>query len=176
MLDPISHIRLVWAPWFGEIWHALDRLARFASSRVILNHKQPRDFDPDNFTVVPPRRFQDLRVGDVFRASSRTLTDAHAVAFQTVLADNHPIHYEVEYRRIAPVVHGLQVFAFTAPGAKLFPQYIGDAFVACTSSSCKLLKEVHFGDTLNPELEIIALTPQGDTGSVHASDGAQPTR
>ena len=46
--------------------------------------KQSRDFDPVNFIVVPPRRFQDLRVGDVFRAPSRTLTDAHAAAFQTV--------------------------------------------------------------------------------------------
>jgi MaoC like domain len=94
--------------------------------------KQPRDFDPISFTVVPPRRFDDLRVGDVFRAPSRTLTDAHAAAFQTVSADNHPIHYDVEYARrhghIAPVVHGLQVFAFTAPGATLFPQYIGDVF------------------------------------------------
>jgi acyl dehydratase len=78
--------------------------------------KQPRDFDPVGFTVVPPRKFEDLRVGDVFRAPSRTLTDAHAAAFQTVSADNHPIHYDVEYARrhghIAPVVHGLQVFAF----------------------------------------------------------------
>jgi len=132
--------------------------------------KQPRDFDPVGFTVVPPRRFDDLRVGDVFRAPSRTLTDAHAAAFETVSADNHPIHYDVEYARrhghIAPVVHGLQVFAFTAPGATLFPQYIGDVFVAFTSASCKFLKEVHAGDTLYPALEIIALTPQGDTGRV----------
>src|SRR5271163_1520584 len=132
--------------------------------------KQPRNFDPVDFAIVPPRRFQDLRVGDVFRAPSRTLTDAHAAAFQTVSADNHPIHYDVEYARrhghIAPVVHGLQIFAFTAPGATLFPQYIGDVFVAFTSASCKFLKEVHSGDTLYPELEIIALTPQGDTGIV----------
>jgi acyl dehydratase len=63
-------------------------------------------------------------------------------------------------------VHGLQVFAFTAPGATLFPQYIGDVFVAFTGASCKLLKEVHAGDTLFPALEIIALSPQGDTGTV----------
>jgi hypothetical protein len=54
--------------------------------------KQPRNFDLVSFTVVPPRRFQDLRVGDIFRAPSRTLTDAHAAAFQTVSADNHPVH------------------------------------------------------------------------------------
>ena len=34
--------------------------------------EQPRNFDPVDFTIVPPRRFQDLRVGDVFRAPSRT--------------------------------------------------------------------------------------------------------
>jgi acyl dehydratase len=131
---------------------------------------QPGSFDPVGFTVVPPRRFEDLRVGNVFRAPSRTLTDAHASAFQTVSADNHPIHYDVEYARrhghSAPVVHGLQVFAFTAPGATLFPQYIGDVFVAFTSASCRFLKEVHAGDTLYPQLVIIKLTTQGDTGIV----------
>ena len=131
---------------------------------------QPGSFDPVGFTVVPPRRFEDLRVGDVFRAPSRTLTDAHASAFQTVSADNHPIHYDVEYARrhghVAPVVHGLQVLAFTAPGATLFPQYIGDVFLAFTSASCRFLKEVHAGDTLYPQLEIIKLTTQGDTGIV----------
>jgi acyl dehydratase len=151
-----------------------------ASAPALPQDKQPRDFDPASFTVVPPRRFEDLRVGDVFRAPSRTLTDAHAAAFQTVSADNHPIHYDVEYARrhghVAPVVHGLQVFAFTAPGATLFPQNIGDVFVAFTSASCKFLKEVHAGDTLYPALEIVALTPQGDTGTNNAGDGVQPTR
>ena len=47
-------------------------------------------FDPSNFTVVPARTFEDLRVGEIFRAPSRTLTDAHASAFQAVSADNHP--------------------------------------------------------------------------------------
>ena len=56
-------------------------------------------FDPSTFTVVPARTFEDLRVGEIFRAPSRTLTDAHASAFQTVSADNHPIHYDVEYAR-----------------------------------------------------------------------------
>ena len=131
---------------------------------------QPGSFDPVGFAVVPPRRFEDLRVGEIFRAPSRTLTDAHASAFQTVSADNHPIHYDVEYARrhghSAPVVHGLQVLAFTAPGATLFPQYIGDVFVAFTSTSCRFLREVHAGDTLYPQLEIIKLRTQGDTGIV----------
>jgi acyl dehydratase len=80
-----------------------------------------------------------------------------------------PIHYDVEYARrhdTAPVVHGFQVLAFTAPGATLFPQYIGDVFIAFTEAPCKFLKEVHVGDTLYSALEIVALTPQGDSGQV----------
>jgi hypothetical protein len=49
----------------------------------------------------------------------------------------------------APVVHGLQVLAFTAPGATLFPQYIGEVFIAFTEASCKFLKEV-YGACLRP--------------------------
>src|SRR6516162_10766587 len=79
---------------------------------------QPGSFDPVGFTVVPPRRFEDLRVGEVFRAPSRTMTDAHATAFQTVSADNHPIHYDVEYARrhghIAPQVQWLTGFRLHA--------------------------------------------------------------
>src|ERR1700730_16329542 len=131
---------------------------------------QPGSFDPVGFTVVPARKFEDLRVGDLFRAPSRTLTDAHASAFPPVSVDNPPIHYDVEYARrhghSAPVVHGLQVFAFTAPGATLFPQYIGDVFIAFTRASCTFLEEVHAGDTLYPALEITKLTTQGDTGVV----------
>ncbi len=127
-------------------------------------------FDPRTFAVVEPRTFEDLEVGDIFRAPSRTLTDAHATAFQAVSADNHPIHYDVEYAtrhgHAAPVVHGLQVLAFTAPGATLFPQYIGAIFIAFTGVSCTVLGEVHAGDTLYPQLEIIDLAPHGDAGQV----------
>jgi hypothetical protein len=49
--------------------------------------KQPRDFDPVNFTVVPPRRFQDLRVGDVFRAPTRATV--HNQRGELVLEGEH---------------------------------------------------------------------------------------
>lgn len=130
----------------------------------------PMAFDPDKFLVVPPKAFADLKIGDVFRAPSRTLTDAHSAAFQTVSCDNHPVHYDAEWAHkhghSAPVVHGLQVLAFTAPGATLFPHYIGEVFIAFTELSCRFLKEVHVGDTLYPTLEITDLIPQGDKGTV----------
>src|ERR1700742_4880401 len=127
-------------------------------------------FDPDAFLVVPARTFEDLRVGEVFRAPSRTLTDAHAAAFQMVSMDNHPVHYDAEWARkhghTAPVVHGLQVLAFTAPGATLFPHYIGEVFISFLSVSCDFLAEVHAGDTLYPALEIVNLEKESDKGLV----------
>jgi len=127
-------------------------------------------FNKEDFALVSPRTFKELKIGEVFRAPSRTLTDAHASAFQAVSADNHPIHYDVEYAQrfghTAPVVHGLQVLAFTAPGATLFPHYIGNVFIAFTSLSCEFLKEVHSGDTLYSALEIIELIDNGATGTV----------
>ena len=130
-------------------------------------------FDPESFFLVAPKRFEDLKIVDIFRAPSRTLTDAHASAFQTVSADNHPVHYDVEWARrhghSAPVVHGLQVLAFTAPGATLFPHFIGESFIAFTELSCKFLDEVHAGDTLYPALQITNLQPQGAKGLVTAA-------
>jgi acyl dehydratase len=127
-------------------------------------------FDPSKFLLVRAKTFAELRVGDVFRAPSRTLTDAHASAFQAVSADNHPVHYDAEWAKkhghSAPVVHGLQVLAFTAPGATLFPHYIGEVFVAFTELSCKFLQEVHSGDTLYSALTIKALEPRESGGIV----------
>ncbi|WP_433129126.1 MaoC family dehydratase [Micromonospora sp. CA-240977] len=127
-------------------------------------------FDPAMHAVVPERTFEDLMIGEVFNAPSRTVTDAHAAAFQTVSADNHPIHYDAVYARAhghaAPVVHGLQVLAFTAPGATLFPQYIGSVFVAFASLTAEFHREVNAGDTLYPSLRIISLEPRDGKGLV----------
>jgi len=134
------------------------------------NNNSATVFNPDEFLIVPARTFEELHIGEIFRAPSRTLTDAHSAAFQTVSCDNHPIHYDNQYAQkyghSAPVVHGLQVLAFTAPGATLFPHYIGAVFIAFTGLSCEFLKEVHSGDTLYPALEIIDLINNGKTGTV----------
>jgi len=120
-------------------------------------------FDPQDFALVPSRTFEQLVVGEVFRAPSRTLTDAHASAFQAVSADNHPVHYDAEWAvahgHVAPVVHGLQVLAFTAPGATLLPHVIGEVFVAFSGVQCEFLAEVHSGDTLYSQLTLTSLSP-----------------
>jgi len=128
------------------------------------------DFDPRQFHVTPPRTFDDLKVGEVFRNPSRTVTDAHFAAFQVISGDNHPIHYDVEYCKARGLpgllAHGFQVLAFTAVGAGAWPHMIGDKLIGFIEQSSKFLKGVYPGDTLYPELTITALIPQRTTGIV----------
>src|SRR5215472_12227529 len=124
----------------------------------------------ESLQLVPLRSFAELRVGEKFPAPSRTITDSNFAAFQTVSLDNHPIHYDVEYCKSlghpGPLAHGLQVLAFTAAGAGLFPHVIGEKLVGFTEVSAKFLKPVYPGDTLYPLLEITELRRQRTTGVV----------
>jgi acyl dehydratase len=128
------------------------------------------EFDPQAHRVAEQRGFADLKVGEVFRLPSRTVTDAHFAAFQLLSGDNHPIHYDIEYCRAhghrGLLAHGLQVVAFCAAGAGPLPHVVGDNLIGFTEQSCKFLKGVYSGDTLYPALTITALTPQRTTGVV----------
>jgi acyl dehydratase len=127
-------------------------------------------FDPRQHRFPQTRYFEDLRLGERFYIPSRTITEAHFAAFQTVSADNHPIHYDVEYCRErghpGPLAHGFQILCVTAAGASTFALAVGDALIAFTEQSSKFLKPVYPGDTLYALLEITALTPQRSTGIV----------
>jgi acyl dehydratase len=120
--------------------------------------------------LVPQRSFAELRVGEKFPSPSRTVTEANFSAFQAVSLDNHPIHYDAEYcRRLghrAPLAHGLQLLAFTAAGAGLFPHVIGERLIGFIEVTAKFLKPVYPGDTLSPLLEITGLERQKTTGVV----------
>ena len=127
-------------------------------------------FDPGQFHVTPPRTFDDLKVGEVFRNPSRTVTEAHFAAFQTISGDNHPIHYDIEFCRAhglpGLLAHGFQVLAFTAVGAGAWPHMIGDKLIGFIEQSSQFLKGVYVGDTLYATLTITALIPQRTTGVV----------
>jgi acyl dehydratase len=115
-----------------------------------------------------PHYFEDLALGKRFPIPSRTMTEALFAAFQLASADNHPIHYDVEYcrRHGHPhmLAHGFQVLIQSAPGAGDFPTYIGGALVGFIEQSSRFLRPVYVGDTLYPLLEIVELTPQRTTG------------
>ena len=128
------------------------------------------DFDRRTHRFPESRYFEDLAVGERFYIPSRTVTEANFAAFQTVSADNHPIHYNVEYCRErghpGPLAHGFQVLCFTAAGAGTFAHVIGDSLIAFIEQSSRFLKPVYPGDTLYPSLSIAALTAQRTTGIV----------
>jgi acyl dehydratase len=127
-------------------------------------------FDPKTHNVAEPRGFADLKVGEVYRSPSRTVTDAHFAAFQVLSGDNHPIHYDIEFCKAhglrGMLAHGFQVLAFSAAGAGTFPHMIGEALIGFIEQSSKFLKGVYVGDTLYPALTITALIPQRTTGIV----------
>jgi len=96
-------------------------------------------FDPRLHRYPESRYFEDLAVGERFYIPSRTMTEAHFSAFQTLSADNHPIHYDVEYCRErghpGPLAHGFQVLCFTAAGAGTFAHVIGESLIALNAKS-----------------------------------------
>lgn len=98
------------------------------------------------------------------------VTEAHFAAFQVLSGDNHPIHYDAEYCRAhghrGLLAHGLQVLAFTAPGAGSFPHVIGNSLIGFIEQSSTFSRPVYVGDTLYPTLTITALIPQRTTGIV----------
>ncbi len=127
-------------------------------------------FDPRSHRLSEQRWFEDFRVGEVFRAPSRTMSDAHFLAFQTASGDNHPIHYDREFCRARGMrdllAHGFQVLIQTAAGAGMFPHQVDDALIGFIEQSSRFLKGVYAGDTLYSALEITEVLPQRTTGVV----------
>jgi acyl dehydratase len=128
------------------------------------------EFDPRSFNVTTRRTFHDLKIGEVYRLPSRTVTQAQFAAFQVLSGDNHPIHYDIEFCHAhglrGMLAHGFQVLCFTAVGAGSFPHEIGDVLIGFIEQSSKFLKGVYVGDTLYPQLTICGLTAQRTTGVV----------
>lgn len=134
------------------------------------NNKKHGKYDPNLHLLHPYRGFSALRMGEVFRAPSRTVTEAHFSAFQALSGDNHPIHYDREYcasqghREL--LAHGLQVLCFSAAGAGAFPHVIGKDLIGFIELQASFKAAVYVGDTLYPSLEITGLQRQTTTGVV----------
>lgn len=138
-------------------------------------------FDPLAHRLAPSRYFDDFELGERFPLPSRTMAEAHFVAFQAVSGDNHPIHYDRPYcerhghREL--LAHGYQVVALTAAGAGLFPHQVQDSLRAFIDQSSRFLAPLYVGDTVYPVLTVSHLKPQRTTGvltmtsTVHNQDG-----
>lgn len=127
----------------------------------------------DEFTIAEHRfgeskYLEDLQIGQRFYIPSRTQTTALFSAFALASGDNHPLHYDRPYCQAHGhrdlLAHGLQVLIQTAPGAGIFPHYLGDSLVAFLEQSSKFLAPVYAEDTLYPWLEVAQLLPGRTTG------------
>ena len=127
-------------------------------------------FDPAKWLIVPPRSFESLKVGEVFRMPSRTLTHAHTSAFQAVSLDNNPLHYDDEYAKKHGIktmlIVPLEVLSFAVPGASLFTFGIGEVLIAWTRLTADYVGKCFVGDTLYSALEISELTTRDNKGHV----------
>src|SRR6202022_846725 len=83
-----------------------------------------REFDPKSFNVTARRTFHDLKIGEIYRLPSRTVTEGQCAAFQGVSGDNHPNPYDIEFCRAhgpgGMLGPGFQVLCFSAVGAGSF--------------------------------------------------------
>ncbi|MFM9847707.1 MAG: MaoC family dehydratase [Hyphomicrobiaceae bacterium] len=138
--------------------------------------------DPAAIRFGPQRFFEDFEIGEGFYIPSRTVTEAHFLAFQAASGDNHPIHYDREFCKRHGhrdlLAHGYQVAIQTAAGAGVFPFLVEDSLMGFIEQSSRFLKPVYAGDTLYPRLVVAELKPQRTTGvltlksTVHNQDGA----
>lgn len=116
----------------------------------------------------PQRWAEDFTPGEIFYIPSRTVTDAHFLAFQAASGDNHPIHYDREFCKAHGhrdlLAHGFQVVIQTAPGAGIFPYLVEESLMGFIEQSSRFMKPVYSGDTLYPELEVVEMKLQKTTG------------
>ncbi|MCZ6531343.1 MAG: MaoC/PaaZ C-terminal domain-containing protein [SAR324 cluster bacterium] len=112
--------------------------------------------------------FEDFTLGDSFASPSKTISDAHFVAFVGLTGDNHPIHYDIEYcrKRGYPerLSHGLLNVAQTALGASELAAQVHECMIAFLEQSSRFLAPVYVGDTLSPLLTVSELIPKNSTG------------
>ena len=124
--------------------------------------------DPAGFRFGAQRYFEDFVLGEVFYIPSRTVTDAHFLAFQAASGDNHPIHYDREFCKRHGhrdlLAHGFQVAIQTAAGAGIFPFLVEDSLKGFIEQSSRFLKPAYAGDTLYPRPVVAELLSQRTTG------------
>ena len=90
-------------------------------------------FDPAEHRLAETRYFEDFALGERFVIPSRTVAEAHFLAFQAASGDNHPIHYDREYcKRLGHrdlLAHGYQVLIQTAAGAGMLPHLMEESMI-----------------------------------------------
>ena len=114
--------------------------------------------------------FEDFEEGQRFPSPSKTITDAHFLAFAALTGDNHPIHYDLEYCRAhgwpERLAHGLLCLAQTVLGASELAHKVHESRAVFLEQSSKFLLPVFIGDTLYPAMTVSSTEPKRSAGVV----------
>jgi 3-hydroxybutyryl-CoA dehydratase len=128
------------------------------------------------------RWFEDFAVGERFSSPSRTLTEAHFLAFAGLTGDVHPIHYDVEYAAAGPfgkrVTHGLLLASLTALGGSELSHSLSGSMLGFLEQRTRFVAPALIGDTVQPWFEVATCEPRSHqrgllrlTTTVVRSDG-----
>lgn len=114
------------------------------------------------------RPFDELKEGERFGSSGRTITDADLVAFSGLTGDWHPLHSDAVWAASSPfgerVAHGMLVLSYALGLVRFDP----DRVVALRRIDAATFKApVTIGDTISVQGAVHALRPLDDnTGLV----------
>lgn len=113
------------------------------------------------------RYYNELEVGEHRSFPSVTITESHIVTFAGVTGDNYGLHMDAEYAKSTPfgqrVAHGLLVLSC---GAGLIPLEPGRVQALLGLDQVRWLLPVVIGDTIHPEMEVMAKRDKGNGGIV----------
>ncbi len=102
--------------------------------------------------------FEDLQVGQKFRGTSLTVTEAHIVEFGSITGDRAWLHFNEEMASKTPfggrIAHGMLTASLAMPS--IVP-ILGDEAVTHLSDTFTYRDPVLIGDTITTECEIADL-------------------
>jgi len=113
------------------------------------------------------RYYDELEVGERRVFSAVTITEAHIVGFAGVTGDHFGLHLDAEYAATTQfgqrVAHGLLVLSC---GAGLIPLERGRVLAFLGMKQVRFLAPVFIGDTIHPEMEVLAKEAKKSGGMV----------
>lgn len=111
------------------------------------------------------RWYDELQVGDRRSYRGVTITESTVYAFAGVTGDHYPLHVDAEFAASSRfgqrIAHG---FLVLSASAGLFPMEPGVVVAFYGMDDVRFLHPTFFGDTLHPEMEVVALRDRGAGG------------
>ncbi len=108
--------------------------------------------------------FEDLRVGEVYRSATRTVTEADVVNFAGLSADYNRLHVDAEYAKGTAfgqrIAHGLLVLAVMSGLVTRMPinNVLEPNLMGLLDMQCRFPKPTFIGDTLHVTVEVAEKT------------------